>query len=178
MLDAYPSITIRQFTDACEAFEKRCHDQLDNTSWLGVRWTGVELLIREQRVLSAKCATMQNAIQVNEESNDLAVEDVEDECCATVCFCPNLRLRASAHTIQPDQRQWIDESCKEVNFSVTLSPTYTVPVLWLRSPSINNIDQLYEVLVPSEQREHTRDVGVMGGLSQAVSSMQGEPEPC
>ena len=86
MLDGYPSITELQFRDACEAFEKRSHDRLDGTSWQSVRWTGVELLIREQRTLSAKCAIMQDAVQMNGGPNDLAVEDMEEDRIEMVCF--------------------------------------------------------------------------------------------
>lgn len=175
MLDAYPSITECEFRNASEAFEKRCHDQLDSTSWLSVKWTGAELLIKEQRTLAVGGGRSQDDVEVIEITNDVVVEDIQDERIATVCLCLNLRLRASAHSMQLDKSRRNDELFIEVDFSITLSPTYAVPILWMRSSSINNIDQLYEMLIPSEQRDHTRNVSVMGGLSQAVSAIQSDP---
>ena len=126
MLDGYPSITEGQFRDACEVFEKRSHDRLDGTSWHIVRWTGVELLIREQRTLSAKCAPMQDAVQMNGGPNDLAVEDIEEDGVVMVCSWLTLKLRASAHMMQLDRCERSDTSYVEVDFSITLSPTYRI----------------------------------------------------
>lgn len=52
MLGFYPSIDTDEFVSACISLEKRCHDNLDGTSWLSVRWTGQELQIRETRLHS------------------------------------------------------------------------------------------------------------------------------
>lgn len=60
-----------------------------------------------------------------------------------------------------------------VEFSVTLSPTYQVPVLWfilrqLPSDGPTGIDAVYHYLVPDTQQAGLRQVGVMGGISMAV----------
>ena len=51
MLGFYPSIDPEEFAIACAAFEERCHDSLDGTSWLSVKWTGQDLQIRQTRPL-------------------------------------------------------------------------------------------------------------------------------
>lgn len=60
-----------------------------------------------------------------------------------------------------------------VEFSIILSPTYCVPVLWfifrqLPSNGAGGIDAVYHYLVPQTQQAGLRQVGVMGGISMAV----------
>lgn len=57
-----------------------------------------------------------------------------------------------------------------VEFSITLSPTYSVPILWFRCPAIKSLEELHQLLVPSHLHESIRNVGVLGGISQAVSA--------
>jgi Autophagocytosis associated protein, active-site domain len=56
-----------------------------------------------------------------------------------------------------------------IDFSITLSPTYSVPVLWFTSSALKSVNQIHEVLLPDYLDEAVRMVGVIGGLSQAVS---------
>ena len=56
----------------------------------------------------------------------------------------------------------------EVDFSVTLSPTYAVPVLWFNSSAFGSVDDVYNLLLADIFRDAVRDVGVIGGVSQAV----------
>src|ERR1700733_2207549 len=60
-----------------------------------------------------------------------------------------------------------------VDFSILLSPTYQVPVLWftihevpLHGPS--GLDAVYQYLVPDLQKSGIRQVGILGGISMAV----------
>jgi len=60
-----------------------------------------------------------------------------------------------------------------VEFSITLSPVYEVPVLWFTFQSIpssgpQGIDAVYEYLVPRQRESGLRQVGVMGAISMAV----------
>lgn len=54
-------------------------------------------------------------------------------------------------------------------FSITLSPTYAVPVLWFGARDIRSLDDLYRILVPQHLRGAVADVSVLGGITQAVS---------
>lgn len=60
-----------------------------------------------------------------------------------------------------------------VDFSVILSPTYQVPVLWfapgqLPLKSTWDLDTVYQHLVPKLQQDPVRQVGILGGISMAV----------
>lgn len=91
MLSVYPSITVAEFSLACEALEQRCHDRLGGTRWLSVKWTGDELRIRQNGSIAAtksspvaveshtgdSCAEIQSA--------DLAIEEDDTE---AVSFLP------------------------------------------------------------------------------------------
>lgn len=62
-----------------------------------------------------------------------------------------------------------------IDFSITLSPTYCVPVLWFslqsdREKKHPSLEQVYDCLVPELSQASLRGVGVMGGISTAVSS--------
>lgn len=49
MIKCYPGVTSDEFSIACQNLERRCHDALSGTNWLGVKWTGSELQIRQNR---------------------------------------------------------------------------------------------------------------------------------
>src|SRR2546423_605652 len=60
-----------------------------------------------------------------------------------------------------------------VDFSIIVSPTYRVPVLWftLHQVSLNGLsglDAVYQYLVPSLQKDGARNIGILGGISMAV----------
>lgn len=48
-MQAFPSISVPEFADACTALETRSADRLGGTDWLSVKWTGSELLIKQRR---------------------------------------------------------------------------------------------------------------------------------
>lgn len=63
-----------------------------------------------------------------------------------------------------------------LDFSIVLSPTYCVPVLWFscRRGSGNKslgLDEVYDSLIPATSQASLRNVSVMGGISMAVSSL-------
>ncbi|ETN38327.1 uncharacterized protein HMPREF1541_06362 [Cyphellophora europaea CBS 101466] len=70
----------------------------------------------------------------------------------------------------------------DIIFSIILSKTYSVPVLWFRAASMASLDELYEVLVPPHLSDSVRDVGVLGGISQAYHPLTEIPayfvHPC
>ena len=57
----------------------------------------------------------------------------------------------------------------DIDFSITLSPTYAVPVLWFTSPALASVDRIYNLLTADHLIEPARSIGVMGGISQAVN---------
>lgn len=64
-----------------------------------------------------------------------------------------------------------------VDYHILLSPTYRVPVLYffLRNLPVTGpkgIDAVYDYLVPHQFRSELRNVGVIGGISIAVSTFR------
>ena len=60
-----------------------------------------------------------------------------------------------------------------VEFSIVLSPTYQVPVLWFTFHQVplhgpNGLDAVYHYLVPDLLEAGVRRVGILGGISMAV----------
>lgn len=67
-----------------------------------------------------------------------------------------------------------------VDFSITLSPTYCVPVLWFScrwksTHKMLSLDQVHEWLVPPQSQAPLKNVGVMGGISMTVSLIDVQP---
>lgn len=65
----------------------------------------------------------------------------------------------------------------EINYDILLSPSYSVPVLYFlvrdsNGRLVTGIENVYVLLVPEVYRNQMRDVGIMGGLSMAVSSLK------
>lgn len=63
-----------------------------------------------------------------------------------------------------------------MEFSIVMSPTYQVPVLWfiltgLPRDGPQGIDAVYWYLVPTASHVGVKGVGVMGGVSMAVSDL-------
>lgn len=64
-----------------------------------------------------------------------------------------------------------------VNYDVLLSQSYRVPVLYFTlldatEKPIRDLDRVYKLLVPAAYKSQLRDVGVIGGISVAVSCCQ------
>lgn len=64
-----------------------------------------------------------------------------------------------------------------VDFSVVLSPTYRVPVLWFSLSSVkvarvSDLEEIYSRVVVAGSYEALRGTGIMGGISLAVSENQ------
>ena len=165
MLAAYPSITQDDFSEACQSLETRCSDRIDGTEWLSVKWTGGELRIKQRRYVKKKQEEndggkeLESDAGVNVQWDEVDREIVEDSDEENV-----VSLEVVTTAVSGDQSQLI-----EINFSITLSPTYSVPILWLSSLALRTIDQVHENLLPEHLGESIGAVGVMGGISQAVS---------
>jgi len=71
------------------------------------------------------------------------------------------------HTIIPSQTI-------TAGYSILLSPTYRVPVLYIclygvPPDGLKGIDAAYQYLVPESSQKELSTIGVMGGLSMTVS---------
>jgi len=63
-----------------------------------------------------------------------------------------------------------------IDFSIVLSPTYQVPVLWFSflsdvPTSSNRLETVYDIIVSPTSRQALQNIGVLGGISIAVSSI-------
>jgi ubiquitin-like-conjugating enzyme ATG10 len=60
-------------------------------------------------------------------------------------------------------------------YEIHLHPTYQVPALWFTLHDLPNgergfdLEAVYRYLVPSEYKSRMREMGVVGGISAAVS---------
>ncbi|KAK5247571.1 hypothetical protein LTS06_007266 [Exophiala xenobiotica] len=162
-LETFPSISDAEFQAACQALEDRCFDKLNGTDWLSVRWTrGGELVIKERRPIKNSSPTRPKNNKENKRLEDEDEENVED---GSGSDNPDIILRHN--DVDPDSDPLV------IHFSITLSPTYRVPVLWFwcQQPQARglNLEQIYDLLVPRTSQAPLRGVGVLGGISMAVS---------
>ncbi|KIW20793.1 hypothetical protein PV08_01371 [Exophiala spinifera] len=157
-IQAFPAITEPEFRAACKALEDRCFDRLNDTDWLSVQFTEEELAIKQRRVIYNTRTGGENEQELQEV--------------------------AEAETLSRDTD---NTGYVDVTFSVTLSPTYSVPILWFTCQKVPgkaglNLDQVYELLVPNSSQEPLRTVGVMGGISMAHHPISDQPayfiHPC
>ncbi len=160
LLAAYPSITASEFSAACEALEVTSSDRLDGTGWVSLKWTGEELRIKQRR-------------HIEREGSDgkacwVEVKDQSDEIEEEISDADDTEDALSQHGVSTPLKNTQTEVI-EVDFSVTLSPTYSVPILWFTSLALRTIDHIHKTLLPNHLAESLRSVGVMGGISQAVS---------
>jgi ubiquitin-like-conjugating enzyme ATG10 len=61
-----------------------------------------------------------------------------------------------------------------IEYDILLSPSYRVPVLYFRirdrcTQPVTDVDVVYDCHVPPVYREQLHDVGIIGGISMAVS---------
>lgn len=172
MLSSLPGLTENEFRDACQALQKRCDGRLDNTDWLDIQWRDGVLTIRKSYHISSM-----ETLEVDTktcEADDLAASlgDVDDGDNVRI-----LQVRCkSADLVHQQTLTRYPRSCQKtlvVDFSIILSPTYQVPVLWF-TPGQRlldrpwSLDTVYKHLVPNFQQDQLRQVGVLGGISMAV----------
>ncbi|KAK7885749.1 hypothetical protein LTR67_010101 [Exophiala xenobiotica] len=174
-LEIFPSISDAEFQAACKALENRCFDRLGGTDWLSVRCTGEgELVIKQRRQIKNSSPTRTKNNNENEglEDHNVHVED------GSGSDSPDIILRHN--DVDPDSDPLV------IHFSITLSPTYRVPVLWFwcQQPQARglNLEQIYDLLVPRTSQAPLRGVGVMGGISMAHHPISDQPayfiHPC
>ncbi|EXJ65246.1 hypothetical protein A1O7_01587 [Cladophialophora yegresii CBS 114405] len=157
-LQAFPAITKDEFSEACKALERRSADRISDTDWLSVKWSGEELLIRQRRNITTSLHNGNRRLAGDRSTNSGEVVDRED-------------LENMVED-EVEDSSIKDTTCLIVDFSIILSPTYCVPVLWfscrhgLEKRPIA-LDQVYEQLVPQPSCAPLRGVGVLGGISVA-----------
>ena len=159
-LTAYASITASEFSAACEALEVTSSDRLDGTAWVSLKWTGAELRIKQRRYIEGKRSDGRGyGFEVKDQYDEIEEDIIDGDDAEDV-----LSQLAVSDSIKSTRTEVV-----EVDFSVTLSPIYSVPILWFTSLTLRTIDQVHDALLPKHLDESLRSVGVMGGISQAVS---------
>ncbi|OAL38465.1 hypothetical protein AYO20_02114 [Fonsecaea nubica] len=159
---AFPAITEQEFSHACSALEQRSSDKISDTNWLSVRWTGEELLIKERRRRACKNGKRGVPSDDNDAHTDELIETGIEDCIVRDSVVPSVE---SVELLIAD-------------FSITLSPTYSVPVLWFvcrygKDDKSLSLEQVYEWLVPEHSLASVHEFGVMGGISMAVGQVFG-----
>ncbi|KIX98511.1 uncharacterized protein Z520_05812 [Fonsecaea multimorphosa CBS 102226] len=168
---AFPAITEQEFSQACGVLEQRSSDKISDTDWLSIRWTGEELLIREKRKIICKNANIEAPSDFNGADDHELIETGIEDCIDSNSFLP--RIDSSVFLI--------------IDFSITLSPIYSVPVLWFacrygQDNKALTLEQVYAWLVPKPSLASLQKVGVMGGISMAHHPVSDRPaffvHPC
>lgn len=78
VLQAFPSVTDQEFCEACRALELRGLDRISGTDWLSVKWTGKELLIKQQRPSESRHHQNPSEAEESDQSEELIEDAVED----------------------------------------------------------------------------------------------------
>lgn len=123
MLEFYPSITAEQFAEGCQSLERRCHDNLDGTTWLSVSWTGRELQIKERRQYQPNLSVSKSLEERKRDStsDSAAVESTIvdlDEDDATVSMTNGTDVSS------PDLPRRLIDRKPETALSTSLSPSH------------------------------------------------------
>ncbi|KAB8070683.1 autophagy-related protein Atg10 [Aspergillus leporis] len=172
-LSAFPFLTPEEFGCACRAFLDRIHvvNDIDRVGWSSTRLvqeaTGPVLKI-SQSTRNASARHYDNTLSRFVDIEEPQVEIYEDD--------PEALIRA---TDPP--------ACLQIEYSIVLSATYQVPVLYFtlrrdNHPGPLGIDEVYQYLVPDQYRSELDNVGVMGGISFGYHPQSGIPaffvHPC
>ncbi|KAK5951699.1 hypothetical protein OHC33_007378 [Knufia fluminis] len=162
MVVAYPSLTRDEFFQAGEELTRLCEEKLTGSSWLNMKWTGHELQIQQRR---NETPATSNREDTDSDPDELVQDD--SETFDRACNYPTSSIT--------------------IDFSIVLSPTYQVPVLWFsfssQAPtSATALDQVYAVIVSPTSRDGLRQIGVLGGISIANHPISDMPaffiHPC
>lgn len=172
MLSSLPGLTHNEFRNACQALQERCDGRLDDTDWLDVHWRHGVLTIKKSYHISVLETLEADAKTC--ESDDLAASlgDADDGDNVRIL---QVRCTSADAVHQQTLTRYPRSSQKTVivDFSIILSPTYQVPVLWFTAGQLSlhrpwGLDTVYKHLVPHLQQDRLRQVGVLGGISVAV----------
>ncbi|KAI9681552.1 MAG: hypothetical protein M1829_000749 [Trizodia sp. TS-e1964] len=163
----FPTLQPSEFLAACEALANR-YDAADHTSDApSARWKEVgrdTQYLKIARVLPSPPEGEGEAEAEAEEEQEQEIDDPPDEAALQ-------RSAALPNAV--------------VEYSIVLSPTYRVPVLYFslhNSSRAPRLEAVYEALVPLSMRGGLRSVGVLGGLSRGDHPITGRPaffvHPC
>ena len=166
MLKAWPTLTSDEFTDACLQFETSAFGRLDGTDWLSLRWddaTGALYIKKQCQIAARGDAFVEEETDVENELTDL-----EDD--VGVPFASSRKFLTQLQSIL---RRLVQTPTVTADFSIILSPTYQVPVLWIILPDLprdgpQGVDAVYHYFVPPTSKAQVKDIGVIGGISIAV----------
>lgn len=149
MVKAWPTLASEEFADACGQLEANASSGLEGTHWLSLRWDEARALHIKQPCQVEEQRNRDDEDETNEERELMEFEDAS-----------TVSRPATASTAM-------------VDFSIIMSPTYQVPVLWFTFAGLpkagpQGIDAVYHYLVPPASKAQVKDLGVMGGISIAV----------
>ncbi|KAM5484184.1 hypothetical protein McanCB56680_002793 [Microsporum canis] len=150
-LSTFPFLTADEFSLSCQVLINLVDSygrQLNSLGWVDVRFD----TSADEPVLAVRKYI---GLHATKELDNTDVENEED---------------VEADDPEALIRQPILHHKHEVEYNIILSPTYQVPVLYffLRDgPPCrpNELERMYNMLVPAQFRSELREIGVMGGIS-------------
>lgn len=89
MLSALPGLTENEFRDGCQALQKRCDGQLDDTDWLDIQWHPGVLTIKQSCHVNSLDRLDADAKTDEQEDStaSLGNADDEDDVCILQVLC-------------------------------------------------------------------------------------------
>lgn len=178
LLPNYPFIDQQEFSLICEVFAASFEEHAtEHDEWRSVQFrtevssssncnqTGVianwsqhtHCFLRVSKLISLPTTEQEQSNDILEtERRDEILEDIDDE------------------ALPRETHRDPTENVFETQYDILLSPSYSVPVLYFcvreaDGQLVTDLDRIYVLLVPELLRGQLRDVGVMGGISIAVS---------
>ena len=165
MVMAYPSLTDAEFCQAGNELVQICEENLAASNWKSVRWVEDELQIQQTR---------NGPHRESHIDDEPGVSDIDEQDLVAM-FLVLLRNANGYFQEAVDRSSALTCTNVTIDFSLMLSPTYQVPVLWFRFSSqvpttVTALDRVYETIVLPACRDGLRQMGVLGGISIAVST--------
>jgi hypothetical protein len=130
-----------------------------------VKWTGQELQIRQKTKVVEDIVDgehVDEASESDDEDHATLVRSSSSFICISVSDSFQLKPHSPGQTV-------------EMLHSITLSPSYCVPVLWIQPTGSVSLADIPTLLSPPHLREAVSSVGVLGGISQAVCRLDPFP---
>ena len=79
MLSSFPYLTDEEFGDACQALQKRCDGQLDDTDWLEIRWQQGALIIKREYYVKPLERPDEDAKSYDPEASSISLGEADNE---------------------------------------------------------------------------------------------------
>ena len=158
MIAQYPALSPEEFDRACATILQRwnaCEELGTSSTWANVRQLGKALIIRKEWNLQIRIGSQETQVRESDPGRD--DDDVSIDADDIDTGNQVSRTKSEGPRIV-------------VDYSIVLSPTYCVPVLWFTFMQLppsgpRGFDAVYEYLIPPTSKRAVQQVGNIGAVS-------------